>query len=185
MANDTKIALASPLGGMGFAMTCWCIGFSFTGIIPDGFAMALPMALLFAGLAQFIVGFVELIRGQHALGICHGTFGVWGMGTALMFYTTSAGLVPAASPEAMAVYWGGWAIITGIIAIICWPVSKYFSLVLWVLMADFVLFLLASFVPEALQIGAWLTVFTGVFCWYVVAAFTINTSFGRPVLPVK
>jgi len=183
--SNTNIALASPLGGMGFAMTCWCVGFSFTGIIPDGFAMALPMALLFAGLAQFIVGFVELARGSHALGVCHGIYGVWGMGTALMFYTTFAGLVTAASPEAMAVYWSGWAIITVIVAVICWPVSKYFSVVLWVLVADFVLFALASFAPAALPIGAWLTVFTGVICWYVVAAFTINTSFGKTVLPVK
>jgi succinate-acetate transporter protein len=188
MAKEThsSIALASPLGGSGFGMACLCVGFSFTGIYPveEGLAMALPMALLFAGLAQFVASILEFCRGSHALGYCHGAYGIWGMGTAIMFYTQLAGLVPAADATAMAVYWGCWAVLTVIITVTCWPTSKAFAGVLALLVVCFALFSAGAFSPLITKVGAWATVVDGLSAWYCVAAFSINTSFGRKVLPI-
>lgn len=187
MANEKRtIALASPLGGSGFGITCLCVGFSFTGIYPveEGLAMALSMALLFAGLAQFVAGILEFCRNEHALGYCHGTYGIWGMGTAVLFYTQLAGLVPAAGASAMAVYWGCWAVLTVIITITCWPTSKWFAAVLALLALCFALFSAGAFFPTITVIGAWATIICGLSAWYCVAAFSFMTSFGRKILPV-
>ncbi len=187
MSDEVKWALASPLGGAGFGMACFTTGFSFTGLFPvsEGFAMFLPMVLLYAGLAQFVAGIIEFARGSHGLGFTHGTYGVWGMGTALLFYTQLMNIVPAASSPAMAVYWTGWAIITIILTGTTWPISKMFSGALAWLVIVFLLFAGSTVSPGLLPIAAWLTVLLALYVWYIVAAFSINTSFGRQVLPVS
>ena len=187
MAEESGWALASPLGGAGFGMATFTVGFSFTGLYPvnDGFAMFLPMVLMYAGFAQFVAGVIEFARGSHGLGFTHCTYGVWGMGTAIMFYTQFMKIVPPASPQAMAVYWIGWAIITIILTGTTWPISKMFSGALAWLVIVFLLFAGSTVSPELLPIAAWLTVLLGLYVWYIVAAFSINTEFGRQILPVK
>lgn len=185
-SSEVKWALASPLGGAGFGMACFTTGFAFTGLFPasEGFAMFLPMVLLYAGVAQFIAGIIEFARGSHGLGFTHGTYGVWGMGTALLFYSQLAGLVPPASGPAMAVYWIGWAIITAVLVGTTWPISKMFSGALMWLVIVFILFAASTAYAPITPVAGWLTVLLGLYVWYVVAAFSINTSFGRKVLPV-
>lgn len=188
MTDNNGWALASPLGGCGFAMACFTVGWTFSGTFPiaEGVAMSLPMALFFAGLAQFIVGFVELARGVHSLGFCHGTYGVWGIGTAYMFYTGFLGVVTPASAPAMAVYWAGWAIITTIIAATVYPLSKWFCTALIWLTVCFAVFSIGSGLENMsiIHFGGWITMLLGLYTWYVVAAFSINESFERTVLPV-
>lgn len=187
MSKSNSIALASPLGGCGFAMTCFVTGFTFTGIYPveEGIAMVLPMMLLFAGISQYIVGILEFCRGNHALGFCHGAYGIWGTGTAVLFYTIFAGLVPEPTAVAMAIYWAGWAIITCILTASCWPVSKCFATVLAWLAVCFILFSIGAFYPLITQVGGWATIIDGFGAWYCVAAFSINTSFGKNILPIS
>lgn len=187
MANNTNIALASPLGGMGYAFTASITGIAFTGVLGDitgSLTAVLPIMFLFAGFAQFCVGILELVRGQHALGVCHGSYGIWGMATGALFYTQFMGM--AAPPAgAMAAYWFGWALVTLIIATGVWPVSKMFSIVLYWLLVAFVLFAISSWIPVFATIGGWVTLGNGLYCFYVVAAFHINTQWGRPVLFVN
>ena len=187
MANNNEIALASPLGGMGYAFTASITGLTFTGMLGDitgSLTAVLPIMFLFAGFGQFCVGIVELVRGQHALGVCHGSYGIWGMSTAAVFYTQFMGM--AAPPAgAMCAFWIGWLIVTIIISTSIWPVSKMFSGVLILLAIVFVLFAISAFVPVFAVIGGWTCLVDGLYCFYVVAAFNINTQFGRTVLWVN
>lgn len=188
ISDDDGWALASPLGGCGFAMACFTVGWTFSGTFPvgEGVAMSLPMALFFAGMAQFIAGMIEFARGVHCLGFCHGTYGVWGIGTAFMFYTGFAGLVNPASAPAMGVYWAGWAIITAIVAASVYPLSKWFCTALIWLVVCFASFSVGSGLQMSsiVHFGGWITMLLGLYTWYVVAAFSVNESFERTVLPV-
>jgi succinate-acetate transporter protein len=181
-------ALASPLGGTGFAMTVWVVGFVFSGIVmpSSGIAAAAVNLLIFAGLTQFVAGIIEFRRGSHALGYTHGSYGAFGISTGLLFYTTlGCNIFPFPDPATMAMYWIGWAIITVILAITTIPVSKMFSIALWWLVIVFILFAIGGYSTPILNIGGYLTSALGLYTFYVVAAFSINTSFGKNIIPIK
>jgi succinate-acetate transporter protein len=189
MAEEkSEWALASPLGGTGFGMAVWTVGFAFSGLIPvgAGLASAAVNLLWFAGFAQFIAAIIEFRRGSHALGYTHGSYGIFGLATGFMFYTTlGTGTFTFPVAAAMAWYWIGWALISVILAVTTIPVSKMFSVDLWWLAIVFVLFAAGSYSILITHIAAWMLIAMALYTWYIVAAFSINTSFGKNIVPVK
>jgi len=188
MSQEKEVwALASPLGGTGFAIAVWTVGLAFSGWVDlsTAIAPAIMSLLFFAGMAQFIVGIIEFRRGSHALGFVHGSYGTFGIMTGIMFIITM-GLHWFEFPSGLgaAWYWIAWGIISLILTATSWPVSKLFALDLFILAITFFFFAGGAFSEIALRIGAYLCLFLAIFTWYLVAAFSVNTSFGKKVIPV-
>lgn len=180
-------ALASPIGGAGFGMATFLVGFAYTGLFPTegGTATAFMMVMFFAGLAQGVAGLIELRRGSHALGFVHSTYGAWGLGQGMIVLMLGAGWLSPPSAAGWAIYWAAWGILTLILTVTIYPTSKYFTYVLAWLAVLFFLLAAGQYYQGLLPVFGYGLVIDALAAWYVVAAFSINESWGRNVLPVS
>lgn len=189
------LADPAPLGLGGFALTTFVFSIANAGIVPeDTLRLFIPLALFYGGLAQFVAGLFEF-RNNNIFGstafVSFGTFWI-SLGVFELFVRQFDLAAPGVRLAGLGWFFLAWTIFTVIMWIGSWGVHTALGVAFTVLLATFVLLILAFFTapsgepanPGVLHIAGYVGIVTAIIAWYIVAADVINTVYGRTILPL-
>lgn len=187
MTTESSTANPGPLGLAAFALTTIALSLVNAGVFGIDLEMAIiPLALMFGGTVQLMVGMLEYREG-NTFGLTaftsYGAFWLW-FGLLLVF--TGNGIIPEVSAAAIGVVLVLWGVFsTGL-----WVSTFKLNFALWVVFLTLsVTFYLLGFGDllgngTLVTAGGWLGLFTGVGALYTSMAEVTNWSFDREVLPL-
>lgn len=192
-APTATIADPAPLGLLGFGFTTLMLSFVNAGQfkVVEGASLVLSLALFYGGGAQLLAGMWEFRRG-NALGAS--AFTSYGAFWLIIWYWFNH-YNAAASANAVAWFFLGWAIITAIFTLASLKTTHALTAVLGFLTLTFLFLAFGQWQAKGLfnplddptltKVGGWLGVVTGLLAWYLAAAVVVNASHKREVLPVN
>jgi len=106
------------------------------------------------------------------------------MGLATMIIFEKTGIFQPVPPEGMAVFLIAWGIFTGYMTFGALRVSVGVSVIFITLTILFFLLAIGEFVPIVHTIAGWEGIMCALSAWYVSVAVVLESTYGRPVLPV-
>jgi hypothetical protein len=189
------IADPQPLGLAGFAAATWTISTVVAGWHSmAALGEAVPIAIFFGGIAQFLAGMWAFRRGNGLAATAFSTFGAFNVAFGVWVLLQQSKLIPSTHfGGTSAAYVAGWFILTfGVIAAYLAVAALADN---WVLVA--ILTTLAiTYVFDGLgvmivgpnnwatYIGGYAGLVSSALAFYLSAALVINSSFGREVVPL-
>lgn len=181
---------ATPLGLLGFATGTFTISAVATGWFSAGdIPYAVPVVLVFAGIAQFIAGLYMFRKGDTLAATAFGAFGAFNVTFSmyeLVLHPAALGGTATAAPIV-----GIWIACFSYIALMLMfgalRRSAALALVLLTLAGAYG-FLAASVFASGnsllMAIGGWCGIASAILAFYVATAAVINSEMMRPVLPL-
>ncbi len=169
-----------------FATTSFALGYVNSGWIgASAVFVVLPLALIFGGLVQLIVGLLEVFR-KNIFGACvFGTYGPFWIiyGLYVEFFASSVSKTDAGATAAL--FLAMFAVMTFFFVVASfgtdWMLVAIFTLI------DVALILLAIGAGEAnatlTHIGGYVTIAFAVLAWYHALGGLVEGTFGRNLLP--
>ena len=169
-----------------FATTSFALGYVNSGWIgASAVFVVLPLALIFGGLVQLIVGLLEVFR-KNIFGACvFGTYGPFWIiyGLYVEFFASSVNKTDAGATAAL--FLAMFAVMTFFFVVASfgtdWMLVAIFTLI------DVALILLAIGAGEAnatlTHIGGYVTIAFAVLAWYHALGGLVEGTFGRNLLP--
>jgi len=181
---------ATPLGLLGFATGTFTISAIATGFFePSTIPYAVPVVLVFAGLAQFIAAMWAFRRGDTLGATAFGSFGAFNVTLSayeLILHPATIGGTPAAAPVV-----GIWIACFSYISLMLFfgalRRSMMLSLVLLALAGTYGFLAANVFYPSGsvlLNIAGWCGIASSILAFYVASATVINSESQRGVLPL-
>jgi uncharacterized protein len=182
-----KPADPGPLGLAGFALTTFVLSMFNAGLVSKaGEPVVLGVALAYGGIAQFAAGMWEFRTGNTFGAVAFTSYGAfWVSFWALV--TFFADEIPAEhAGAAVGLYLIGWAIFTLYMFVASLRTTGAIALVFILLTITFALLGIGnSGEHEGLvEAGGWFGLATAAAAWYASFAAVVNSTFGRPMLPV-
>lgn len=188
--NNVPYERSEPgaLGMAAFGLTTVLLSLINAGVLPgSGLLIVLPMALIFGGFIQIIVGILEFQRTNTFGGTsscCYGAFWIW---FASLQFLSSAKVIDL--PASHATY-GAALILWGVLTLYLWictfrqtRVTFVVFLTLWI---DYFILGLGTILesPQLLEAGGWLGIICGATALYGSFGTVVNATFRRCVLPL-
>lgn len=183
-----KAANPGPLGLAGFGLTTVVLSCVNAGILPpDAVAVVVPLAFAYGGVAQLIAGVLEFKAGNTFGMVAFTSYGLFWWWFAFMKWTVGAGWLKAPPASAVAVTLLMWGVLTFLLWIVTFRLSKgvwSIFLLLWI-----TFFFLAGG-DFGYHIGSWgwgkiggyLGLLTGIDALVVAFIEVLNATAGRVVL---
>lgn len=177
----------APLGLAGFAMTTFVLSMFNANIVsPAGTPVVLGLAVAYGGLAQLLAGMWEFRAGNTFGAVAFTSYGAFWLSfwAILVFYAKG---IPAGNvAHAIGLYDWAWAIFTAYMAVAALRVSGAVLLVLLLLTATFVLLAIGSDSNSMTTThwGGYIGIATAAAAWYASFGAVVNSTFGRPVVPL-
>lgn len=185
MSNNNMLANPAALGLGGFAMTTFILNIVNAGILSaSSLGMVLPVGLFYGGFAQFCAGMWEVRRGDTFGATAFSSFGAFWIALATMIVLQNGELLPKVPPAGMAVFLIAWGIFTGYMTIASFRVARGIVAVFVTLTILFFLLAIGEFYPTIRIIAGYEGILTALCAWYCSAAIVIESTFGRPILPL-
>jgi uncharacterized protein len=197
LAESAQATIADPipLGLAGFASARFTISTLYAGwfkFSPGDLAIAIPVALIFGGVASFLAGMWAFRRGNTLAATVFGTFGAFNASWALLQWMVLVGLVPAVANG------GSPGDVEGILVLTFSLISLYLGLAALGqnLSLAAVLFAMAlthgflgvwALTPESSWlriVGGYCGMVSAALAFLVSAAVAINSAHGRELLPM-
>jgi succinate-acetate transporter protein len=181
-----KVADPGPLGLGAFAMTTFVLSMFNSNLVNEkGLPVVLGLALVYGGIVQLLAGMWEFRTGNTFGAVAFSSFGAfWISFWALnVLYAKDIG---GNAGHAVGVYLWAWAIFTAYMTVAALRVSGAVLLVFVLLTVTFVLLAIGAVGAHATVThwGGYLGLATAVAAWYASFAAVVNSTFGRPVIPV-
>lgn len=191
--EQAAVADPTPLGLAGFASATFTISAVFAGWFAIGnVVLAIPVALVFGGIGQFLAGMWAFRRGNVLAATAFGAFGAFNTSWALLEWLTLAKVLPSSASG------GDPAYVTGIFVLTFCLIAFYLGVaaVGENRMIAVILFLLAlTYLCDGigvmmggtnvlLVIGGYVGMITSLLAFYLSAAIVINSAQKRATLPV-
>lgn len=181
---------ATPLGLLGFATGTFTISAIATGFFePSTIPYAVPVVLVFAGLAQFIAAMWAFRRGDTLGATAFGSFGAFNVSFSayeLILHPATIGGTAAAAPVV-----GIWIACFSYISLMLFVAAMHrgvvLSLVLLTLAATYGFLAANVFYPSGtvlLSIAGWCGIASSILAFYVATATVINSENQMPVMPL-
>jgi len=181
---------ATPLGLLGFATGTFTLSAIATGFFePSTIPYAVPVVLVFAGLAQFIAAMWAFRRGDTLGATAFGAFGSFNVTFAayeLILHPATIGGSATAAPVV-----GIWIACFSYIALMlmfgAMRRSVMLALVLLALAGTYGFLAANTFYPSGtvlLHIAGWCGIASSILAFYVATAGVINSESQMPVLPL-
>lgn len=185
-----RTANPGPLGLAGFGLTTVVLSAINAGIVPkDALPAVVPLAFAYGGIAQIIAGILEFRTGNTFGMVAFTSYGLFWWWFSFLQWTVGAGWLKAPSPAG-----GGTVLLLwGILTFLLWIVSFRLSRAVWsiflLLWVTFVLLALGDFGFSAGSVGfgrlgGYLGLLTGADALLVAFAEVLNATAGRVVLPL-
>jgi succinate-acetate transporter protein len=182
---NKELANPAALGLGGFALTTFILNIVNAGLIPaESLGMVLPMGIFYGGLAQFCAGMWEVRAGNTFGATAFSSYGAFWMGFAVMEILVETGTFSPIPPAGIAVFLIAWGIFTGYMTFGAIKVSMAVTVVFVTLTILFFLLAIGVFVPIVHKIAGWEGVFCALSAWYASLAVILESTYGRPILPV-
>ncbi|HEY7780048.1 MAG TPA: acetate uptake transporter [Ktedonobacterales bacterium] len=189
------IADPQPLGLAGFAAATWTISTVVAGWHSfAALAAAVPIAIFFGGVAQFLAGMWAFRRGNVLAATAFSTFGAFNVAFGAWILLTAAKLIPSTRfGGTSAAYVAGWFIITfGVIAAYLAVAALADNLVLVAILVTLAITYIFDGLGTmivgpnnwATYIGGYAGIVSSLIAFYLSAAIVINSTWGREVLPM-
>jgi succinate-acetate transporter protein len=180
----------AALGLLGFATGTFVLSAMATGFFsPSAIPYAVPVILVFAGLAQFIAAMWSFRRGDTLAATAFGSFGAFNVTFSfyeLVLHPATIGGTAAAAPIV-----GMWIAFFSYIALMLFVGamrrSTILSLVLLTLAGAYGFMAADVFVGGGsvlLKIGGWCGIASAIIAVYVATALVINSENQMPMLPI-
>ena len=171
------------IGLMGFGMTTMVTGLSNVSSLHIGGTPVLALALIWGGTAQFLAGFVALMKGNIFAGSAFVGYGSFWIALFLMLY-----VVGGVAGNDLLAFWFVWTLFTFTFLINAW---KHGPGIFGVFLFLFIAYLLLDAVAASnAAAGSTLTTlagyeifFDGLLAWYVATAIEVESHYGRKILP--
>lgn len=189
------IADPQPLGLAGFAAATWTISTVIAGWHGmAAIAEAVPIAIFFGGIAQFLAGMWAFRRGNTLAATAFSTFGAFNTAWGIWVVLSSAKLVPSTHWGGMSMaYVAGWFVLVfGVIAAYLAIAALAENLVLVAILTTLALtyifdglgIMIVGPNNWATYIGGYCGLVSSLLAFYLSAALVINATWGREVLPM-
>ncbi len=184
------VADAAPLGLLGFATGTFTVSAIATGFFqPSTIPYAVPVVLVFAGLAQFLAGMWAFRRGDTLGATAFGAFGSFNVTFAAYELIMHPATIPGSATAAPVV--GIWvacfSYISLMLCIAALRRSSVLGLVLLALAGTYGFLAADIFLGGgtiAMPIAGWCGIVSSILAFYMATALVINSENQMPVLPI-
>ena len=187
-AWNASIADPGPLGLAAFAMTTFVLSCIRADLIPASLeGTVFGLAFFYGGLAQFLAGMWEFVRGNTFGAVAFTSYGAFWL--SFWYLDTHAAFLVAAKGDAhkgVGTYLLAWTIFTAFMTIGTIRLNGALMAVFSSLTITFLLLTLAEYFESTglTKAGGYFGLLTALFAWYAAAAGVINSTEKRPLLPV-
>jgi len=181
---------AAPLGLFGFASATFTLSAVNAGWFPAATAIfAIPLVLVFGGIAQFIAGMWSYRKGDTFSATAFGSFGAFNTTYALFILLNHAGLIvgPSAGMGVIGVFIACFSLIAFILMLAALRINMALVGVLFFLALTYGLLgagEIAGAAPNLLSYGGWAGIISAVLAFYTAGAMVLNSVNGRAVVPL-
>ena len=180
----------APLGLFGFASATFTLSAVMAGWFPKDTAIfAIPLVLVFGGIAQFIAGMWSYRKGDTFSATAFGSFGGFNAAYGLYALFTQSGLMPglAAGAGVVGVFVACFSLISIFLMIAAMWKNMALVGVLFFLALTYGLIgagEIAGVAPNLLAYGGWAGIISSVLAFYTAGAMVINSVSQRQALPL-
>ena len=191
--SQAVVADPLPLGLAGFASATFTISSVFAGWFAlTAVAVAIPVALIFGGIGQFLAGMWAFRRGNVLAATAFCSFGAFNTAWAVMEWLTLAKVLPDSSHGGSPGYVAGifvltFALISLYLAVAALGDNKVVAVILFVLAFTYLCDGIGVMIGGRnflLGIGGYAGMLTSLIAFYLSAAIVINSSLKREALPI-
>jgi succinate-acetate transporter protein len=182
-----EIADPAPLGLAALAMTTLVLGMVETGLLPRaGRPVLLGLAIAYGGFVQLLAGMWEFRRGSTFGALTFTSLGGFWASYALLDRVLIPRMAPGDAANAMALFLIAWGLFTAFLWIPSLRTTMAMSATLGLLAVALLLLGVgqADSVTALVKAGGWFGIAAAATGWYAAVASTLNTTFGRSVLPL-
>jgi uncharacterized protein len=181
---------AAPLGLLGFATGTFTLSAIATGFFePSTISYAVPVVLVFAGLAQFIAAMWSFRRGDTLAATAFGAFGSFNVTFSayeLILHPATIAGSPAAAPV-VGIWIACFSYISLMLFVAATRRSLMLALVLLTLAGTYGFLAANVFYPSGtvlLSIAGWCGIASSILAFYCATAMVINSENQKGVLPL-
>jgi succinate-acetate transporter protein len=186
-APAVPVADPGPLGLAGFALTTFVLCVFNAGLVDVRLEpVVLPIALFYGGIAQLLAGMWEFRKNNTFGAVAFTSYGAFWLSFAAYAKFIAPGLPAGQAYVATGLFLLAWTIFTAYMTIAALRTNGVIATVFVVLLATFALLTVGELVQNTtiFRIGGWAGILTALLAWYGSAAVVVNSTWGRPVLPV-
>lgn len=182
-----KIADPGPLGLAGFAGTTFFLSVVNTGMLGGTVeTVVLGLALFYGGLAQFLAGMWEFVKGNTFGAVAFSSYGAFWM--SFWYLLNHLPAAPASDLyHGVGVYLLMWGIFTTYMFVASTRTTGVVAAVFLFLAVTFIVLAIGWLDGHStgiIKVGGWLGLITAVIAWYGSFAAVTNFTFKRTALPV-
>jgi succinate-acetate transporter protein len=184
----TPVADPGPLGLAAFALTTFVLSMFNADLVgAGGEPVVLGLALAYGGLAQFAAGMWEFRTGNTFGAVAFTSYGAFWLSFWAFVEFFEKDIPKADVGHAVGLYLIAWGIFTTYMFVASLRTTAAVALVFVLLAVTFLLLGIgnAGAHTSIVHAGGWVGLATAVAAWYASFAAVTNSTFGRPVLPVK
>lgn len=189
-----KPADPGPLGLAAFATTTIVLSLYNANLISaGGAAVVLPLTLAYGGIVQLLAGMWEFRTGNTFGAVLFSSFGgFWISFYFLVWVVAPKGILLKDVHNSVSVYLYAWGIVSLIMFVASLKTTAQAAVTLGLLTITFILLAIGnaslagttSLTNGTIKLGGWFGIATAIGAFYGAAAATINSTWGRTVLPV-
>ena len=181
-----------PLGLVAFATATFAAGTVIAGWWPQStMALVIPVLLIFGGIGQFVAAMWSYANADTLSATAFGSFGAFNVTFSIFFLLQHSGaLGPTVSYGPLAVWIACFAFIAFFLAVAALGRSMGLFTVLFSLAVGYALLSAGYFAMQPnntsllYHVGGWFLIVSATLAFYSATAVTLNSSFGRTVLPI-
>ncbi|HUY79581.1 MAG TPA: acetate uptake transporter [Ktedonobacterales bacterium] len=191
--EQAAVADPVPLGLAGFASATFTISAVFAGwFAMTDVVLAIPVALVFGGIVQFLAGMWAFRRGNALAATAFGAFGAFNASWAILEWLTLSKVLPSSAGGGNPGYVTGIFILTfALIALYLGVAATGQNLTIAAILFVLALTYLCDGIGVMIggqnvlmYIGGYAGLVTSIMAFYLSGAIVINSAFKREVLPV-
>lgn len=188
VAFGAGLADPGPLGLAAFAMTTFVLSCVNTGMLGSSVeGVVLGLALFYGGIAQFVAGMWEFVKGNTFGAVAFGSFGPFWL--AFWYLSSHTDLTKASASDVnhgIGVFLLAWTIFTAYMFVASFNTNGVIMAVFGLLALTFLFLTIGKFGDSTgmTKVGGWLGLLTAAAAWYGSFAAVANATAKRAMLPV-
>jgi succinate-acetate transporter protein len=176
----------SPIGLGGFGLTLFTLSFFLLGIAPASVeGVVLPLALFWGGTAQFLAGMWALRNRNTFSGMVHTAYGAFWLAYAAYVKFVVPGMPAGQAFKATGLFLLAWTILTLYLTVASLKTNVAIVATFVVLLIVFIVLTVATYAQSTAltKVGGGIALLDALMAFYLSAGITIESVWGRPVLP--
>ncbi|HTD96207.1 MAG TPA: acetate uptake transporter [Edaphobacter sp.] len=183
--DPIQSANPGPLGLAAFGLTTVVLSSINAGLLPhEAIPAVVPLAFAYGGVAQIIAGILEFRTGNTFGMVAFTSYGLFWWWFAFLQWTVGAGWLKAPPPAAGGVVLLMWGVLTLLLWIVTFRLSRAVFSIFLLLWITFFLLAAGDFDYGTGRLGGYVGLLTGLDAIFVAFIEVLNATAGRVVIPL-